>query len=357
MRIARAPAQAAHSGCAAYSSHTQDPPARIAATRSARPHSAPCRRQPPTAGWHFAVRRQTVDLNPPFTKRRRRKPSPDTAYPRLNPGTPARPPPQPSQKHEASPKPRLLAAGGRGRARAAEGAWRPGGAAMFVARSIAADHRDLIHDVSFDFHGRRMATCSSDQSVKVGAAPGGPGGRTRPAGGAAMAGRAWGRGAVARTSPRCGPGVPRGWVRLMRPHGRQLPRHSRPTRGPRSRAGNHGLCLLQASSAAAPRAPPWLHGQICSARCPRAAGGRPAPLRASPGLRGAAAACLELLLPSFCTDLGACRAALSHLSALSPSRRPVTLFPFLKSALQEHNQHHSRLSSGSSGSLLEQLEL
>ncbi|XP_069813905.1 nucleoporin SEH1 isoform X1 [Dendropsophus ebraccatus] len=38
---------------------------------------------------------------------------------------------------------------------------------MFVARSISADHRDLIHDVSFDFHGRRMATCSSDQSVKV----------------------------------------------------------------------------------------------------------------------------------------------------------------------------------------------
>ncbi|XP_073535090.1 nucleoporin SEH1 isoform X2 [Phyllobates terribilis] len=38
---------------------------------------------------------------------------------------------------------------------------------MFVARSISADHRDLIHDVSFDFHGRRMATCSSDQSVKT----------------------------------------------------------------------------------------------------------------------------------------------------------------------------------------------
>lgn len=43
--------------------------------------------------------------------------------------------------------------------------------AMFVARSIAADHKDLIHDVSFDFHGRRMATCSSDQSVKVRAEP------------------------------------------------------------------------------------------------------------------------------------------------------------------------------------------
>ncbi|KAG2467305.1 nucleoporin SEH1 isoform X1 [Polypterus senegalus] len=38
---------------------------------------------------------------------------------------------------------------------------------MFVARSIPADHKDLIHDVSYDFHGRRMATCSSDQSVKV----------------------------------------------------------------------------------------------------------------------------------------------------------------------------------------------
>uniref|UniRef100_A0A671SE14 Nucleoporin seh1-like n=1 Tax=Sinocyclocheilus anshuiensis TaxID=1608454 RepID=A0A671SE14_9TELE len=38
---------------------------------------------------------------------------------------------------------------------------------MFVARSIAADHKDLIHDVSYDFHGRRMATCSSDQSMKV----------------------------------------------------------------------------------------------------------------------------------------------------------------------------------------------
>ncbi|KAM7338241.1 hypothetical protein ACRRTK_001725 [Alexandromys fortis] len=38
---------------------------------------------------------------------------------------------------------------------------------MFVTRSIAEDHKDLIHDVSFDFHGRRMATCSSDQSIKV----------------------------------------------------------------------------------------------------------------------------------------------------------------------------------------------
>lgn len=56
-------------------------------------------------------------------------------------------------------------------------------AAMFVARSIAADHKDLIHDVSFDFHGRRMATCSSDQSVKVRAAQ--PGARLGGEGGGA----------------------------------------------------------------------------------------------------------------------------------------------------------------------------
>ncbi|XP_074644781.1 nucleoporin SEH1-like [Tubulanus polymorphus] len=38
---------------------------------------------------------------------------------------------------------------------------------MFVAKSIPVEHKDLIHDVSFDYHGRRMATCSSDQSVKI----------------------------------------------------------------------------------------------------------------------------------------------------------------------------------------------
>ncbi|RWS29983.1 nucleoporin seh1-like isoform X1 [Leptotrombidium deliense] len=38
---------------------------------------------------------------------------------------------------------------------------------MFVTRSIEADHKDLIHDVAYDFYGKRLATCSSDQSVKV----------------------------------------------------------------------------------------------------------------------------------------------------------------------------------------------
>ena len=76
----------------------------------------------------------------------------------------------------------------------------------------------------------------------------------------------------------------------------------------------------------------------------------------SPGLQGAAAVCPELLLPS-CTDLSACRAALSHLSTLSPSCCSMVLFPFLKCALPEHTQHHSQLSSSSCGSLLKQLEL
>ena len=38
---------------------------------------------------------------------------------------------------------------------------------MFEAKPISTDHKDLIHDVSYDFYGHRMATCSSDQSVKV----------------------------------------------------------------------------------------------------------------------------------------------------------------------------------------------
>lgn len=38
---------------------------------------------------------------------------------------------------------------------------------MFEAHEINAEHKDLIHDVSHDYYGRRMATCSSDQYVKV----------------------------------------------------------------------------------------------------------------------------------------------------------------------------------------------
>lgn len=48
-----------------------------------------------------------------------------------------------------------------------ERAWRSTGPSMFVAKNIPTDHKDLIHDVAYDFYGKRMATCSSDQSVKV----------------------------------------------------------------------------------------------------------------------------------------------------------------------------------------------
>lgn len=38
---------------------------------------------------------------------------------------------------------------------------------LFESHTIVADHKDLIHDVAYDFYGERMATCSSDQYVKV----------------------------------------------------------------------------------------------------------------------------------------------------------------------------------------------
>ena len=40
---------------------------------------------------------------------------------------------------------------------------------MFTSKSIDAEHKDLIQDVAYDFHGKRMATCSCDQHVKVSA--------------------------------------------------------------------------------------------------------------------------------------------------------------------------------------------
>ena len=52
----------------------------------------------------------------------------------------------------------------------------------------------------------------------------------------------------------------------------------------------------------------------------------------STGRRGTAAACLEHLLPSFCTDLGGCRAA-SHSSL--PAAVVQQVFSFLKCALPE----------------------
>lgn len=38
---------------------------------------------------------------------------------------------------------------------------------MFDTETIRTEHKDVIHDVSYDFYGKRMATCASDQCIKV----------------------------------------------------------------------------------------------------------------------------------------------------------------------------------------------
>ena len=39
---------------------------------------------------------------------------------------------------------------------------------MYSSKVVSTDHRDLIHDVAFNFQGTQLATCSSDQTIKVG---------------------------------------------------------------------------------------------------------------------------------------------------------------------------------------------
>nr|CDS25588.1 nucleoporin seh1 A [Hymenolepis microstoma] len=38
---------------------------------------------------------------------------------------------------------------------------------MFASKSVHSYHADLIHDVAYDYYGQRMATCSSDQMIKI----------------------------------------------------------------------------------------------------------------------------------------------------------------------------------------------
>ncbi|RDD46881.1 Nucleoporin seh1 [Trichoplax sp. H2] len=38
---------------------------------------------------------------------------------------------------------------------------------LSIVRQINTQHADLVHDVSYSYNGRRMATCSSDQTVKI----------------------------------------------------------------------------------------------------------------------------------------------------------------------------------------------
>lgn len=35
------------------------------------------------------------------------------------------------------------------------------------AASFETGHQDMVHDVQFDYYGRRLATCSSDRTVKI----------------------------------------------------------------------------------------------------------------------------------------------------------------------------------------------
>lgn len=38
---------------------------------------------------------------------------------------------------------------------------------MEVITNFNPAHEDLVHDISYDFYGKRLATCSTDQKIKV----------------------------------------------------------------------------------------------------------------------------------------------------------------------------------------------
>ena len=37
----------------------------------------------------------------------------------------------------------------------------------YTTKQIRTDHKDLIQDIAFDFYGKRVATASLDQTVKI----------------------------------------------------------------------------------------------------------------------------------------------------------------------------------------------
>ena len=39
--------------------------------------------------------------------------------------------------------------------------------ALTGARAFPAKHGDFVHDVAYDYYGKRLATCSSDEKIKV----------------------------------------------------------------------------------------------------------------------------------------------------------------------------------------------
>lgn len=38
---------------------------------------------------------------------------------------------------------------------------------MKLLQAFTTNHQDLIHDIAYDYCGKRLATCSSDQTVKI----------------------------------------------------------------------------------------------------------------------------------------------------------------------------------------------
>ena len=116
----------------------------------------------------------------------------------------------------------------------------------------------------------------------------------------------------------------------------------------------HGLCLLQASSAAALWAPSRLHMEICSTWCPGAAGGTAySTISLSWSSRNRCFS-LEHLLPLFCTDLGAYRAVSLTFLTLLPQLLLCSSFSISSVCSPTRT---TSTAHGSSGSLLEQLEL
>jgi nucleoporin SEH1 len=37
----------------------------------------------------------------------------------------------------------------------------------YLTKQISTDHKDLIQDIAFDYYGKRVATASLDQSIKI----------------------------------------------------------------------------------------------------------------------------------------------------------------------------------------------
>ena len=125
---------------------------------------------------------------------------------------------------------------------------------------------------------------------------------------------------------------------VLLPHHRLLPTDCGSSPGPAPAGALHGLYILQVICTAAPRALPGLHVEICTVWCPCTAGEQPAPLWASPEPLGTSS-CLEHILPSFCSDLGGCRAVsptFSYSSLPAAAVKQFFFYPFLNLLSQRH---------------------